>query len=105
MEIVNTSNQPKGYSRHLKIWIQQHPIFSYFFLAYAISWIVFIPYILAEWDILQGNYTIFYVLHVFGPAFSAILMTFIVAGKAGWQAFRGIVYSNDAEEHEGSHSQ
>ena len=68
--------------------MRAHPLFSYFFLAYAISWIVFIPYILAEWGYLQGEYTVFYVLHVFGPAFAAVIVTFAIAGKAGLQAMR-----------------
>lgn len=68
--------------------MQAHPLFFYFLLAYGISWIVFIPYVLAERGVLQGNYDIFYILHVFGPAISAVVMTFIVAGKAGLQSFR-----------------
>ena len=88
MEIANTSGQSKTSSKSLKQWIQQHPLFSYFFLAYAISWIVFIPYVLAEWGYLQGDYTIFYVLHVFGPALAAIIMISITAGRAGLRELR-----------------
>lgn len=88
MEISNTSNQSKTSSRNLKQWIQQHPLFSYFFLAYIISWIVFIPYVLGEWGYLQGNYTFFYLLHVFGPAIAAIIMLSITAGKAGLRELR-----------------
>ncbi len=88
MEIANTSGRSKTSSKSLKQWVQQHPLFSYFFLAYAISWIVFIPYVLAEWGYLQGDYTIFYVLHVFGPAVAAIIMTRIIAGQAGLQELR-----------------
>jgi len=88
MNISNVSSQSISTSRSLKQWIQQHPLFSYFFLAYAFSWIVFIPYILAEWGFLQGNYTFFYILHVFGPALAAIVMTSVIAGKAGLQTLR-----------------
>jgi hypothetical protein len=88
MEISNTSSQSKTSSRSLKQWIQQHPLFSYFFLAYAISWIVFIPYVLWERGYLQGNYTFFYILHVFGPAVAAIVMTSVTAGKAGLHELR-----------------
>jgi len=49
---------------------------------------VFIPYVLAEWGYLQGNYTIFYLLHVFGPAVAAIIMTRIVAGQTGLRELR-----------------
>lgn len=88
MEVTNTSSQTKTSSRSLKQWARQHPLFSYFFLAYAISWIIFIPYVLAEWGYLQGNYGFFYILHVFGPAIAAIIMTSVTAGKAGLQALR-----------------
>jgi membrane protease YdiL (CAAX protease family) len=86
MKISNTNSVFA--SKGLQQWMRQHPLFSYFFLAYAISWIVFIPYVLAEWGILQGNYTLFYVLHVFGPAIAAIVMTSITAGKAGLHELR-----------------
>jgi membrane protease YdiL (CAAX protease family) len=75
-------------SKGLQQWMRQHPLFSYFFLAYAISWIVFIPYVLAERGILQGNYTFFYLLHVFGPAIAAIVVTYITMGKAGLHELR-----------------
>jgi membrane protease YdiL (CAAX protease family) len=88
MQSANTSSQLKASSGSMTQWIQQHPLFSYFFLAYAISWIVFIPYVLAEWDILQGNYTIFYILHVFGPAVAAIIMIRITSGQAGLHELR-----------------
>lgn len=68
--------------------MRQHPLFSYFFLAYAISWILFIPYVLAEWGILHGNFTIMYVLHTFGPATAAIIMINITTGKTGVQNLR-----------------
>jgi membrane protease YdiL (CAAX protease family) len=86
MEISNMNSALA--SRGLQKWMRQHPLFSYFFLAYAISWIVFIPYVLAERGILQGNYTLFYILHVFGPAIAAIIMTSITAGKAGLYELR-----------------
>lgn len=88
MEFTDTSNRSKVASRSLKQWMQHHPLFSYFFLAYAFSWIVFIPYVLAEWGYLKGNYTLFYILHVFGPAIAAIVMTSITTGKAGLRELR-----------------
>jgi CAAX protease family protein len=88
MNTINVSGQPTVTSRSLKDVMRQHPLFFYFLIAYAISWIVFIPYVLADWGILQGNYTIFYILHTFGPAMAAILMTLIISGKVGLQEFR-----------------
>lgn len=88
MEIPDTTSRTTSMPENLKQWMRQHPLFSYFILAYAISWILFIPYVFAEWGYLQGNYTLFYILHVFGPALAAILMTFITAGKTGLETLR-----------------
>ncbi len=68
--------------------MRQHPLFFFFLLAYAFSWILFIPYVLAEWGILHGDFTIFYILHTFGPALAAIVMTAIIAGQPGLQNLR-----------------
>lgn len=88
MQISNTTNRLTSPSKSLPQWMSQHPLVSYFFLAYALSWILFIPYVLAEWGTLQGNYTVFYVLHVFGPAMAAVIMIRITSGKAGLQTLR-----------------
>ncbi len=88
METSNTSGQSAFTSKGIQQWMRQHPLLSYFFLAYAFSWIVFIPYVLEEWGYLRGNYTFFYILHVFGPAIAAVVMTFVIAGKAGLQTLR-----------------
>jgi membrane protease YdiL (CAAX protease family) len=65
--------------------MRQHPLFSFFFMAYAFTWIIFIPYVLSQWDILPntGIYVIFHVLHTFGPTLAAIIMINIIEGKAG----------------------
>jgi len=76
------SSQTTTDSKGLKRVMQQHPLLFYFILAYAISWIVFIPYVFAEWGIMPGTYSLFfYTLHTFGPALAAIIMTSIIAGK------------------------
>jgi len=70
--------------------MQRHPLFSFFFLAYAITWIIFSPYVLAEWGILPqaSFYNFFYILHTFGPAAAAYIMFNVVDGKAGWLGLR-----------------
>ena len=89
MHASNVSNQTIAPSKSLKPVMQQHPLFFYFLLAYAISWILFIPYVLSEWGIRPGNYGIlFYILHTFGPAFAALVMTAVMAGKAGLHDLR-----------------
>ncbi len=82
------SGQSTVASRNLQQVMRQHPLFFYFLLAYAISWILFIPYVLAEWGILHGNFTIFYILHTFGPALAAVVMTAIIAGRPGLHDMR-----------------
>jgi membrane protease YdiL (CAAX protease family) len=78
-----TSNQGK-----LTGAIRKHPLLFYFIIAYAFSWIFFLPYLLSEWDLLPGNYTIFYIIHTFGPAVSAFAVTAVIAGKAGIRGLR-----------------
>jgi membrane protease YdiL (CAAX protease family) len=89
MNISNVPDQPTTSSRSLKQIMRQHPLLFYFLLAYAISWIVFIPYVLAEWGTVPGTYGIlFYILHTFGPALAATIMTAVIAGKTGLQDLR-----------------
>ena len=68
--------------------MQQHPLLFFFLLAYAISWILSIPYILAEWGLIQGDMTIVFVLKSFGPFAAALIMTRITQGQAGIKALR-----------------
>ena len=88
MNTSQASSQSTSNSRNLREVMRQHPLFFYFLIAYAFSWIVFIPYVLSEWGVLSGDFTIFYIIHTFGPAVSAIVMTAIVAGRAGLHDLR-----------------
>ncbi len=68
-----------------------HPLFSYFFLAYAISWILSIPVILSEWHILTKNaltFYFFFTIKSFGPFLAAYIMTRMLEGKEGWLSLR-----------------
>ena len=88
MSTSTISSQSMATSRNLKQVMRRHPLFFFFLLAYAISWSLFIPYVLAEWGILQGNYTLFYIFHTFGPTLAAIIMTAVIAGRAGLHELR-----------------
>lgn len=78
METSKTSS-----SRNLQEIMRQYPLFSYFFMAYTFSWIILIPYILAQWKIISGDYTIFFTLNAFaGPMLSAYIMNYITGGRA-----------------------
>jgi len=64
--------------------MREHPLFFFFFIAYAGTWIIFIPYVLAEWGLLHGNFTLVFVLKPFmGPFLAAFIMTGVLEGKAG----------------------
>ena len=85
------SNQPISTSRSLKQWMQGHPLFSYFFMAYAVSWILSIPVILSEWYILPKTgftFYFFFTIKSFGPFLAAYIMTRIMNGKEGWPKLR-----------------
>lgn len=83
---------------NLKKFMQQHPLFSFFFMTYAFSWITLIPYILSEWSILPhiSVYKIFFAINPFvGPTLAAYIMNHITGGnnlrkrlkqfRVGWQ--------------------
>lgn len=89
MEISNTTNQSASAPKSLQQWMRQHALFSYFFLAFAFSWIISIPAVLSVWGGLSGDYTLgLYIKQWVGPALSAILMTRITEGKTGLLSLR-----------------
>ncbi|MDP4146824.1 MAG: type II CAAX endopeptidase family protein [Bacillota bacterium] len=70
-------------SNNLKRFMLQHPLFSFFFMAYAFSWITLIPYIFSEWGILphKSVYKLFFVLNPFaGPTLAAYIMNRLTGG-------------------------
>jgi membrane protease YdiL (CAAX protease family) len=83
-------SQSTSTSRNLQQLMRQHPLFSFFFMAYAFSWIILIPFVLSEWSILPKAtfYTIFFIFHTFGPTLAAYIMLRITEGKEGWLHLR-----------------
>lgn len=65
--------------------LRRRPLLSFFVLAYAISWILSIPFILADWGVIKGDLTIVFALKSYGPLAAAFIMTFVLEGKAGVQ--------------------
>jgi membrane protease YdiL (CAAX protease family) len=67
----------------------RHPLISFFFMAYAFSWIITIPCILAEWGFLPASlFQIFFLLKAFaGPFLAAAIMVNITEGKEGMARF------------------
>lgn len=81
----------KGSAFHgLRQALQQHPLFSYFFMAYAFSWIMSIPCVLAEWGYLpEALFQPFFVIKAFaGPFLAAAIMVRLIDGQAGAIRFR-----------------
>jgi len=83
MEISKESDRSTTAWRKLQQVMRQHPLFFFFVMAYAFSWIVSIPYILEQWGILHGNFIIIFVIKSFGPFLAAYIMTGITEGKEG----------------------
>ncbi len=75
-------------ARDVRQAMREQPLLFFFLLAYAISWIVSIPYILSEWGILPGNLEIVFVLKSFGPFLAAFILTGVLEGPAGVQRLR-----------------
>ena len=70
---MKTSRETKSQtsvSQGLRKKMQQHPLFFFFLIAYAGSWIISIPFILSEWGILQGDFRFAFVLKAFAGAVS-----------------------------------
>ena len=73
----------------IKQIIIQHPLFFFFLISYVGSWIILIPYLLSLWGILQGDYSILYIIKPFtGPTLAAIIMTRLTEGKEGLHHLR-----------------
>jgi membrane protease YdiL (CAAX protease family) len=73
--------------------MREHPLLSYFILAYGLSWIVALPYVLSAWGAVSGNYTLIYGLKQWvGPALAGLIMARVMDGKEGqrdlWKSCR-----------------
>ncbi|HEX7555563.1 MAG TPA: CPBP family intramembrane glutamic endopeptidase [Leptolinea sp.] len=88
MKTSQAHGQSISASGSLRQVMQQHPLFSYFIMAYAFSWIMSIPFILSEWGILHGDFRIVFIIKSFGPFLAAYIMIAITEGKAGLSDFR-----------------
>ena len=89
MDTLKASSQPTSAANNLQQVMRQHPLFFFFLMSYAFSWIISIPYVLSAWGVLPGDYTIAFILKPFvGPTLAAIIMTGITEGKAGLHHLR-----------------
>jgi CAAX protease family protein len=72
----------------LKQAMQRHSLLSYFSMAYAIKWIALIPYTLAAWGVVSGDWSAAFALATFGPFVAGIMMVYVTEGKAGLSSLR-----------------
>ena len=71
--------------------LTQHPLVSFFLLAYAFSWVMMIPVILWQWGVCQVDLSFAFVLKGYGPFLSAYIITRALEGRAGWLRLRGSI--------------
>jgi membrane protease YdiL (CAAX protease family) len=90
MTASTESRQSRPASGNLQQWMRLHPLFSFFFIAYAFSWVTFVPYVFSQWGILpkSSSWTLFHVIHTYGPAVAAIIMIRMTEGNAGLARLR-----------------
>jgi len=86
----NTSSQSTSASKSLLELMRRHPLFFYFFMAYAFSWVLLIPWVASEWGILPQamHNKLLFAVHAFGPTLAAYIMFRITEGKQGWVRLR-----------------
>jgi uncharacterized protein len=74
--------------------MRAHPLFFFFLLAYLFSWIMIIPFILAQWHLIPGDWTLAFTLNAFaGPFLSAYIMSRVTGGKdAVRKLFRSSIF-------------
>jgi hypothetical protein len=62
---------------HIKLFVQRHPLVTFFVLAYAFSW----------WPwLLSATANPFFPLFPLGPMVAALILTFAINGRAGLKA-------------------
>jgi membrane protease YdiL (CAAX protease family) len=83
MNTSTASSQSTSASRSLLQLMRKHPLFCFFLIAYAFSWILSIPYVLSVWGNWSGDFTVIFVIKSFGPAIAAIVMLNLIEGKTG----------------------
>lgn len=88
METAQSIRQSTAASRSLRAWMRERPLFFFFLIAYAFSWILSIPFVLSEWGVLHGNFTVVFALKSFGPFLAAYIMIRMIEGKQGLLRFR-----------------
>lgn len=80
--------------------LRRHPLAAFFALAYGLSWLVWLPYVLSQnglgvlpiaYPVLLGNTQLSGVLPgaYLGPVTAAVIVTALTEGRDGLRAWRG----------------
>ena len=81
MAVTSANRLPTVPARGLRGWVQRHPAAAFFILAYTLSWLIWIPAMLA------GASQVLLIPGAFGPAVAAYLVLRITGGSVGaWAA-------------------
>lgn len=72
-----------GHQTGLAARMRRHPIVSYFVIAFALSWAVWIPMAVAGTRVYQGQAWPTHIAGLFGPMAAALIMTGITVGTTG----------------------
>lgn len=84
-----TTYQSPSTSSGLRHALRSHPLLGFFFLAYAFSWLISLPYALATWGLLAGDYTLGLALKQWvGPALAGLVMAWACEGPSGIVSMR-----------------
>jgi membrane protease YdiL (CAAX protease family) len=73
----------------LLVWMRRHPVISYFVIAYALSWGVWIPMVLAGATVTAGRAWPSHVPGLLGPLVAACLVSAVVGGSSGLSGLLG----------------
>lgn len=80
--------------------MREHSLFFFFFMSYAFSWIVYIPYVLSSWGMISGDWIVAPIIRPFvGPTLAAIVMTNITEGRPGLARLRQSLRQRSARWH------
>jgi uncharacterized protein len=81
-----TPVQPATSQRGIKAVLARHPLVSFFLIAFAFSWLLFLPGPLMYYGVLNLNPSVLGLLGIaglLGPIFSGFVMTATTEGRAG----------------------
>ncbi|TDI68199.1 MAG: CPBP family intramembrane metalloprotease [Bacteroidetes bacterium] len=70
----------------LRKFIAKHPLFFYFFLTYAITWVFLIPFVYIWRVVLDQSFELWLLVFLpgaYGPTIAALIMTHLLKGKRG----------------------